>query len=126
MTSRVTYQGNLRTTSKHLASGDEFMTDAPVDNNGLGKAFSPTDAVATGLASCMLTVIGIKPRDLAVNLKGALAEVTKHMASDPRRITKIEVLMHLPNNISEKNQVILKRTADTCPVHHSLHPILKK
>ena len=76
MTSRVTYNGALRTTSEHLRSGYTLITDAPVDNNGKGEAFSPTDTVASGLASCMLTVMGIKARDMDVNLEGSVAEVT--------------------------------------------------
>ncbi len=126
MTSKVTYNGELRTTCVHLRSQNEFITDAPTDNNGKGEAFSPTDTVATGLGSCMLTVMGIKARDLEVDLKGATAEVTKHMASNPRRITKIEVKLTLPGNISEKNQKILEHTGNTCPVHHSLHPEIEK
>lgn len=126
MTSKVTYTGGLRTTCHHVRSGNEFITDAPVDNNGLGEAFSPTDTVATGLASCMLTVMGIKARDLAVDLSGATAEVTKHMASDPRRIAKIEVSFELPAGTNEKHRTILERTANTCPVHYSLHPDIEK
>ena len=126
MTSKVTYNGELRTTCVHLASGNEFITDAPVDNNGLGRAFSPTDTVATGLASCMITVMGIKARDLGVELKGAEVEVTKHMASDPRRIAKIEVVFHLPSSISQKNRTILQRIGDTCPIHYSLNPDIEK
>lgn len=126
MTSKVTYQGNLRTTCKHIRSGNELVTDAPVDNNGLGEAFSPTDTVATGLASCMLTMMGIKARDIEVDLSGATAEVTKHMAANPRRISKIEVSLELPKGVSEKNQKILQRIADTCPVHYSLHPDIEK
>lgn len=126
MTSKVTYNGELRTTCVHLASGNEFITDAPVDNNGLGRAFSPTDTVATGLASCMITVMGIKARDLGVELKGAEVEVTKHMASDPRRIAKIEVVFHLPSSVSQKNRTILQRIGDTCPIHYSLHPDIEK
>ncbi|GGG56412.1 stress-induced protein OsmC [Croceivirga lutea] len=126
MTSKVTYQGNLRTTCKHLRSGNEFVTDAPVDNNGLGEAFSPTDTVATGLASCMLTMMGIKARDLKIDLSGATAAVTKHMAADPRRISKIEVNLELPKGVAEKNQKILQRIADTCPVLYSLHPDIEK
>lgn len=126
MTSKVTYNGELRTTCVHLKSQNEFITDAPTDNNGKGEAFSPTDTVATGLASCMLTVMGIKARNLDVDLRGAAAEVTKHMASNPRRISKIEVRLSLPGNISEKNRKILENTANTCPVHYSLHPDIEK
>lgn len=126
MTAKVTYNGELRTTCVHLRSGNEFITDAPVDNNGLGRAFSPTDTVATGLASCMITVMGIKARDLDVDLKGAEVEVTKHMASDPRRISKIEVNLHLPADVSDKHRTILERVGDTCPIHYSLHPDIEK
>ncbi len=83
MTSKVTYKGNLRTVSQHIKSGNEFITDAPTDNNGKGEAFSPTDTVATGLASCMLTVMGIKAEQMDVNMEGTTAEVTKTMASNP-------------------------------------------
>jgi len=126
MTSKVTYDGNLRTECVHLKSGDSFVTDAPTDNNGLGQAFSPTDMVATGLASCILTMMGIKANNLEVNLRGSLAEVTKHMASAPRRISKIEVHLSLPSNISDKDRKILIHTANTCPVHFSLHPEIEK
>ncbi len=126
MTSKVTYTGELRTTCQHVRSGNEFITDAPIDNNGLGQAFSPTDTVATGLASCMLTVMGIKARGIGVDLSGSTANVTKHMASDPRRISKIEVDFELPALVSEKNKAILERTANTCPVHYSLHPEIEK
>lgn len=126
MTSKVTYNGELRTTCIHLRSGNEFITDAPVDNNGLGRAFSPTDTVATGLASCMITVMGIKARDLEVDLTNSVAEVTKHMASNPRRISKIEINLSLPAHVSEKNRTILERIGNTCPIHYSLHPDIEK
>ncbi len=126
MTSKVTYTGNLRTKSEHLRSGDSFITDAPIDNNGLGQAFSPTDTVATGLASCMITMMGIKANGLEVDLTNSTAEVTKHMEANPRRISKIEVKLSLPSNVSEKNRKILEHTANTCPVHYSLHPDIVK
>ncbi len=126
MTSKVTYTGDLRTTCVHLRSGNEFITDAPVDNNGLGQAFSPTDTVATALASCMLTVMGIKARTWESDLDGAYAEVTKHMAADPRRIVKIEVVLHMPGHFSDKNRTILEHTARTCPVLYSIHPDIEK
>ncbi len=126
MTSKVTYTGSLRTSCEHLASGNKFITDAPVDNNGLGQAFSPTDTIATGLASCMLTVMGLKANSFPIELKGSYAEVTKHMASDPRRISKIEVELHLPAGLSDKHRKILERTANTCPVLYSIHPDIEK
>lgn len=126
MTAKVTYNGNLRTTCVHLRSGSEYITDAPIDNNGKGEAFSPTDTVATGLANCMMTMMGIKARDLDVDLAGSTAEVTKHMAAGPRRISKIEVKLELPSSVSEKHRKILEHTAKTCPVHYSLHPDIEK
>lgn len=126
MTSKVTYLGDLRTESTHLKSGNSFYTDAPTDNNGKGEAFSPTDTVATGLASCMITVMGIKARDMGVDMTGTTAHVTKIMASDPRRISKIEVVLELPFEANTKTRKILERTANTCPVHYSLHPEIIK
>ena len=126
MTSKVTYKGGLRTSCEHLRSGDIFLTDAPVDNNGKGEAFSPTDTVATGLASCILTMMGMKAEGLEVNLSNSIADVTKHMASDPRRISKIEIDLSLPSDVSEKHRKILIHTANTCPVHYSLHPDIEK
>jgi len=126
MTATVIYTGDLRTCNTHVASQSQFITDAPTDNQGLGKAFSPTDTVATGLASCMLTIMGIKARSLDINLEGAKADVTKHMASDPRRISMIQIEFQMPEGIKEKNRKILERAANTCPVHYSLHPDIKK
>ncbi|MCL8006324.1 OsmC family protein [Gelidibacter japonicus] len=126
MTSKVVYLGDLRTECTHLKSGNAFITDAPTDNNGKGLAFSPTDTVATGLASCMMTVMGIKARDLGVDMTGTTSEVTKIMASNPRRISKIEVLMNLPFEADDKTKKILENTGRTCPVLYSLHPDIEK
>jgi uncharacterized OsmC-like protein len=125
-TATIKYVGGLRTACTHVTSGNSFITDAPIDNNGKGEAFSPTDIVATGLASCMLTVMGIKAEQLNVSLDGATAAVTKTMASDPRRISNIKVVLQFPSVVSEKEQTILERTANTCPVHYSLHPDIEK
>ena len=125
-TSKVTYLGDLRTSSIHLQSGSEIITDAPLDNNGKGEAFSPTDTVANGLASCMFTVMGIKARDLEVDFYGSNAEVTKIMGIDPRRITEIHVTFNFSINPDDKIKTILERTAMTCPVFFSLHPEIKK
>ncbi len=126
MTSKVTYTGDLRTVCEHIKSGATFITDAPTDNNGLGEAFSPTDTIATGLASCILTVMGIKAKHLEIELRNSTAGVTKHMASDPRRIVKIEMVLMLPASISDKHRKILEHTAHTCPVHYSIHPDIDK
>src|SRR5690606_38671117 len=99
---------------------------APVDNQGRGEAFSPTDTVATALASCMLTVMGIKARDMGVDMDGTTASVTKVMAADPRRSSAIEVVLAFPATYDEKTTSILERTARTCPVLFSLHPDIRK
>jgi len=126
MTSKVVYLGDLRTEAVHLKSGSEIITDAPVDNHGKGEAFSPTDTVATALASCMLTVMGIKAKDLKLNLKGTSAQVTKTMAANPRRISKVEITITFPETYAEKSRKILENTARTCPVLQSLHPDMEK
>ena len=126
MTSKVIYTGNLRTENTHQKSGGTYITDAPVDNNGKGEAFSPTDTIATGLANCILTVMGIKARQMETAMAGAQAAVTKAMASNPRRISKIEIAITMPLGFSEKEQKILEHTAHTCPVHYSLHPDIEK
>ena len=92
---KITYITNLRTECQHLKSSNTFITDAPTDNNGKGEAFSPTDTVATALASCMLTIIGIKAENSDFSIENTVAEVTKTMASEPRRISKIEINFHL-------------------------------
>lgn len=126
MTSKVIYKGDLRTEAVHLQSKSVMITDAPVDNHGKGEAFSPTDTVATALATCMLTVMGIKAKEMKLNLEGASAEVLKTMASNPRRISKIEVSLKFPDSYSEKESKILENTARTCPVLQSLHPDVEK
>jgi uncharacterized OsmC-like protein len=126
MTSKVTYLGDLRTVSIHLQSGSEIISDAPIDNNGKGEAFSPTDTVANALASCMMTVMGIKARDMKVDLKGSVAEVTKIMNVEPRRIGAIEIVFDMQALTDEKNKTILERTAMTCPVFLSLNTDIEK
>jgi uncharacterized OsmC-like protein len=126
MTSKITYLGDLRTSSIHLQSGSEIISDAPIDNNGKGEAFSPTDTVANALGSCMFTVMGIKAQDLNVDLSNSTAEITKIMAPDPRRISEIHVVFNFSVAPDAKNKTILERTAMTCPVYYSLHPDIKK
>lgn len=126
MTSKITYLGDLRTSSIHLQSGSEIISDAPIDNNGKGEAFSPTDTVANALGSCMFTVMGIKAQDLNIDLSNSTAEITKIMAADPRRISEIHVVFNFSVAPEAKNKTILERTAMTCPVYYSLHPDIKK
>ncbi|MRJ08659.1 OsmC family peroxiredoxin [Ornithobacterium rhinotracheale] len=126
MTSKVTYLGELRTEATHLASGNVILSDAPIDNNGKGEAFSPTDTVATALASCAMTIMGIKAASMDWDIKGITADVTKEMSADPRRIAKVSVVFHVPFKTDEKQRKILEQTAKTCPVYMSLHPDIVK
>jgi len=126
MTSEIIYKGLLRTEATHLQSSSTIETDAPTDNQGKGERFSPTDLVATALGSCMLTIMGIKARDMGVDLEGTQVAITKHMAADPRRISAIDVAFTVnPSIVADaKQRVILERAAETCPVAKSLHPDL--
>ena len=125
MTSTVVYNGDLRTTCTHLNSASAFETDAPVDNNGKGERFSPTDLMATSLATCMVTVMGIKARTMGFDLRDIKVEILKVMKADPRRVGGIELTFYIPDalkNTDEKTKAILKHTGDTCPVMKSIHP----
>lgn len=126
MTSTVTYMGDLRTECFHHSSQTTILSDAPVDNQGNGAAFSPTDQVATALASCMLTIMGIKARDLNIDLKGTRANVTKTMGSHPRRIIKIDITIQFQQSWDTKTRQLLEKVAENCPVHHSIHPDIEK
>lgn len=128
MTSKVTYTGGLRTEAIHLSSGSALHTDAPKDNHGRGEKFSPTDLVATALASCILTTIGIlAARDGMTPIDGATAEVLKVMYADPRRIGEIHVRLVFPAQaFSEREKKVYENTAHACPVARSLHPDLKQ
>ena len=124
MTSTVIYEGELRTVARHLSSGTQIETDAPLDNQGKAERFSPTDLVATALGSCMLTIMGIKARDMQTDLKDTRIEIQKLMKSDPRRISGINLSFHFPDTlqITEKQRLILERAGNTCPVRQSIHP----
>ena len=127
MTAKVIYQGNLRTSMTHIYSGTEVLSDAPLDNQGLAQAFSPTDMVATSLGSCMMTIMGIKARVMELDLKGTEIEITKVMASEPRRISEIYATIKFPkNNFADKDKSILENVARNCPVAKSLHPDIKQ
>jgi putative redox protein len=128
VTSKVIYKGELRTEATHLRSGTVIETDAPLDNNGKGERFSPSDLVATALASCMLTIMGIAARTHNINITGTECEVEKIMVTDPRRIGEVKINMHFPQteNYTDKEKKILEHAAMTCPVIESLHPDIKK
>jgi putative redox protein len=125
VTSKVIYTGGLRTTAEHLKSGSKIITDAPVDNHGKGEAFSPTDLMSTSLATCMLTVMGIACQSRNINIDGTVAEVTKIMAANPRRVAEIRITLTFPPvTYSDDEKKLLELTARTCPVAESLHPKL--
>ena len=126
-TIKSSYLGNLRTESEHLQSGTQLLTDAPVDNNGKGEKFSPTDLVASALGSCMVTIMGIVANRDSVSLEGLTWEVTKIMQSNPRKINEIIVDFHWENPITDAAMIQkLKNAAKTCPVALSLDPEIKQ
>ncbi len=124
MTATILYEGNLRCNAKHLQSNSVIETDAPTDNRGKGERFSPTDLVCTALATCMITTMAMKATDMGIELKDSIVDIKKYMASDPRRISKIDAVVTLPKTLGldEKDKTILQRTGDNCPVIKSLHP----
>lgn len=125
MTSKVVYHSGLRTVATHLKSEQEIITDAPVDNEGKGEAFSPTDLMSTSLASCMLTIMGIAARNHDINMDGATATVNKIMSAAPRKVEKVEIVLTMPAyEYSSKDKKILEKAAEACPVGRSLHPDL--
>jgi len=127
ITSQIVYEGNLRTRAVHLRSQQQIIMDAPVDNMGKGEAFSPTDLMATSFGNCMLTIMGIAAQTHHFNIDGTTAEITKIMASNPRRIGEIIVeLTFPPNNYTDKIKKILRAASRTCPVALSLHPDIKQ
>lgn len=126
MTAKVLYEGGLRCKAIHKMSGTLISTDAPRDNEGQGESFSPTDLVATALGTCMLTIMGIAARNHKIDMKGTTAEVTKTMASEPRRIIKLEVVIHMANDHTSKDRKILEAAAHGCPVGRSLHSDLEE
>ena len=124
MTSEIIYKGALRTEAKHLQSETVIETDAPLDNQGKGERFSPSDLLATSLGSCMLTIMGIKARDMNISLDGTEVSIQKFMKPEPRRVSGIDVRFNFPSSLSldEKQKIILERAAFTCPVAQSIHP----
>jgi uncharacterized OsmC-like protein len=121
------YQGDLHCSAVHGPSGNVLATDAPKDNQGRGEAFSPTDLIATGYATCIATTMAIFARKHGVDLKGIRYEVTKEMSTDaPRRISRISARLWLPADARKVPAGILERAANTCPVHQSLAPSVEK
>lgn len=126
-TVKSTYRGELRTQCVHLQSGNSLITDAPCDNQGRGEAFSPTDLLATSLGSCIMTIMGIRARELGVDLTGTEISVTKIMAANPRRVAAVELAFEFPPlAISDEQRQAIESVARTSPVPLSLHPDLRQ
>jgi putative redox protein len=126
-TAKITYLNELRTEATHLRSGETILTDAPVDNKGRGAAFSPTDLLATSLATCMITTIAIKAEARNISLAGMEARVMKHMAATPRRVQRVEIELEVKGEgLSDEERSFIQETAENCPVALSLHPDLQQ
>ena len=126
-TVKTVYLGDLRTENEHLQSGNKIITDAPTDNQGKGEAFSPTDLLATALGNCIMTIMGIKARDNGIDIRGTEIEITKIMASDPRRVAEVIVDFTFPKKgYSEEEKKLVESVAGISPVPLSLHPDLKQ
>ena len=123
VTINLSYPGDLRVQAKHGPSGVELCTDAPIDNQGKGESFSPTDLLATALGSCMLTIMGISARDKSIPLEGTRAIVEKHMSEDePRRVSALDVRIEIPHRLDSRAMLIMRKAAETCPVAQSISP----
>ena len=125
-TSKIIYKNNLRTEAQHIASGQKVITDAPLDNNGKGEAFSPTDLVATALASCMITIMAIAAEKNGINISETSASVKKVMGINPRTISDIVIEITMSKDLALKDRKRLEKAALSCPVHKSLHPDMNK
>jgi putative redox protein len=120
---KINYEGELQCVNTHGPSKSTCVTDAPVDNNGRGLSFSPTDLLATALGSCMATIMGIVADRKDIDLKGMMITVGKHMSDDmPRRIARIDVRIEMPLSEDHPQRKILESSALSCPVHQSIHP----
>lgn len=126
-TAQIYYKGDLRTEITHTNSGSIIQTDAPLDNHGKGQLFSPTDLTASSLAACMITLMGISANSHNFVLGEVNAEINKIMASNPRRIDKIQIKLHFPDSeYGDKQKAFLKAAALNCPVAKSLHPDIEQ
>lgn len=126
-TATIRYTGELRTLAIYDRSGNSITTDAPLDNNGKGEAFSPTDLLATSLGCCMLTIMGIIANRNEINIVDTQVDIVKIMASDPRRVAEIQVTFHMPKRpFTDKEKTMLENAARTCPVALSLREDLRQ
>ncbi len=123
----IHYQGELRTKIRHCGSGESITTDAPLDNNGQGRYFSPTDLTASSLVACMMTLIGITAAEHGIVLSSIKATAEKTMASHPRRIAQITIDMDITaEQLSDRGKLLLEAAARNCPVAKSLHPDIEQ
>lgn len=128
ITIETKYLGDLRTENIHLQSGAKIVTDAPCDNRGKGQSFSPTDLLATALGNCIMTIMGIKAMDNGIDIVGTRLEITKIMASDPRRVAEVVIEFFFPKDktYTDDEKRMVESVAGTSPVPLSLHPELKQ
>jgi uncharacterized OsmC-like protein len=127
ITIKTIYTGDLQTIATHVRSGRTLVTDAPVDNQGKGENFSPTDLLAASLGSCTMTIIGIAARNHNFSVDGTRMEITKIMAENPRRVAEVVIdYFFPPNSFSDREKAIIENAARTCPVARSLHPDLRQ
>ena len=120
------YVGELRTSSTHVKTGKNIITDAPIDNNGKGQAFAPTDLVSTALCSCITTVMGICAEKGKFEMPNSKAKITKLMSTNPRKISEIHLRIYFKINFPDREKKMLEKAAHSCPVHQSLHADIKK
>ena len=123
---KIKYKGDLRTIATHVSSGSTITTDAPLDNNGKGEKFSPTDLFATALGSCMLTIMGITAQTYGINIDDTEINVKKIMGANPRRVSCIKIIINIYNHISEKDRKLLIKAAHHCPVSKSINPDIEE
>lgn len=121
-TAEIWYNGDLRTTARHVKSGEEIISDAPLDNHGKGEAFSPTDLLSTSLVSCMMTIMGIKANNSGIGIRDMKGSLKKEMTSNPRRVKSIEIWLTVFGNFSDREKEMLYNSAINCPVAKSLNP----
>ncbi len=123
---KVNYEGGLHCSNTHGPSGSIFSTDAPIDNNGRGESFSPTDLIATALGSCMATIMGMAAERKNLCLEGMVIKVGKHMSENqPRRIVILDVVVDMPLSSEHPDRKILESAALSCPVYQSIHADIK-
>jgi putative redox protein len=127
-TSELVYEGDLRCLLEHCYSGTKIITDAPLDNQGKAQSFSPTDLLATSLAACMMTIMGIEARKMNHNISGSTIAIRKIMAANPRRVCEVQLEMVIQSvlPITDEQRSLLEFAAHNCPVAQSLHVDIKQ